>query len=358
MTDVKPNVKAEVSSISQREQARGSLLGALIGDSVGSLLEFIGYQPSAQEVDQALSMPGGGVWRIAPGQVTDDGELTLALGQALAGAKRLPQAEIARNYVRWYRSKPFDIGNTTASALDRLMPSESGLHGKLLAQAAENNQASKANGSLMRQSVLGIWSSHLSVEQAVVAAQTDSRFTHPNPTCQWAGAAYVVAIRNLVLSPGKSEEAFEAARSQLLEHNGDKDRGGRLGDGVQEVLGWMQDARDGKLPAGYPQVGFVRIAFTHAFHHLLQRTPYRDALHDTLSLGGDTDTNACIVGGLLGALHGYSGLPAAMVKALLNCDTNKGRPRPLWLQANVALELADALVKGTNSEDYSNGDAL
>ena len=29
-----------------------------------------------------------------------------------------------------------------------------------------------------------------------------------------------------------------------------------------------------------------------------------------LSRGGDTDTNACIVAGLLGAYHGYSNIPA------------------------------------------------
>ncbi|CAN1541805.1 ADP-ribosylation/Crystallin J1 [Burkholderiaceae bacterium] len=44
--------------------------------------------------------------------------------------------------------------------------------------------------------------------------------------------------------------------------------------------------------------------------------------------GGDMDTNACIVGGLVGALHGVSSIPNVIKQALLTCDTQVGRPRP------------------------------
>ncbi|MBP7628719.1 MAG: ADP-ribosylglycohydrolase family protein, partial [Zoogloea sp.] len=66
-----------------------------------------------------------------------------------------------------------------------------------------------------------------------------------------------------------------------------------------------------------PQAGFVKIAFTHAFHHLLRRTPHAQGLRETLSGGGDTDTNACVVGGLLGALWGERGLSGEMRKAVM-----------------------------------------
>ena len=65
--------------------ALGCLLGAFVGDSAGSLLEFQNA-PSAADVDRAMEMPGGGVHRVLPGQVTDDGELTLSLAHALLEA--------------------------------------------------------------------------------------------------------------------------------------------------------------------------------------------------------------------------------------------------------------------------------
>ena len=47
--------------------AVGALLGAAVGDAAGAYLEFAG-RPDAAGVQYALSMPGGGVWRLSPGQ--------------------------------------------------------------------------------------------------------------------------------------------------------------------------------------------------------------------------------------------------------------------------------------------------
>jgi ADP-ribosylglycohydrolase len=315
--------------------ARGGLLGALIGDSTGSLLEFIRRAPSAQDVENALAMPGGGFWGVAPGQVTDDGELTVALARALAGQTEFPAQVVACNYVRWFVSAPFDIGVTMHTALADLTVGHSDVLSNMLANASQNCVDSKANGSLMRQSALGIWSTRISVAEAINAARLDTRMTHPNLACQWAGVAYVVAIRHLVLHPRQNRAAFAAAYDAVQD----------VPDaGATQVRDWLHDASGGKLPAFHPHAGYVAIAFTHAFHHLYNATSYVEALRETLAGGGDTDTNACIVGGLVGALHGASGIPLPMARKLLSSNVSKGRPRPEWLQARDALALADALV--------------
>lgn len=74
------------------------------------------------------------------------------------------------------------------------------------------------------------------------------------------------------------------------------------------------------------------IGFSHAFRHLLLGTSYADAIAETLLGGGDTDTNACIVGGLVGALHGAAAIPAQMSGPVLHSDTKKGKPRPEMFQ--------------------------
>ena len=48
--------------------ALGAVLGAAVGDAAGAHLEFAGV-PDAAGVAAALTMPGGGVWRLSPGQV-------------------------------------------------------------------------------------------------------------------------------------------------------------------------------------------------------------------------------------------------------------------------------------------------
>ena len=119
---------------------------------------------------------------------------------------------------------------------------------------------------------------------------------------------------------------------------------GGTDEGADEVRLWLDDAERGVLPACQPMAGFVRIAFTHAFYHLLRETTFVLALRQVLAGGGDTDTNACIVGGLVGAHVGLAGIPESMSRAVLTCDTAKGRPRPPWLRTKDAVSLATELI--------------
>ncbi|MBT9498266.1 MAG: ADP-ribosylglycohydrolase family protein [Zoogloea sp.] len=302
------------------DRARAAVLGALIGDAAGATLEFIRRRPTPKEVIQALQMTGGGVWKTAPGQVTDDGELTLVLCQALAGEDAYLPNRVAQAYRRWCLSEPFDIGNATFSALSEGPPDSLSLARIVAGNARQHNSESKANGSLMRATPLGVWSTRVELETAIEAARQDALLTHPNPSCQWSTAAYVVAIRHLMINPDDHRGAFSAAESILCSKD------------AAEVYSWLKDAREGKLPEFHPHSGYVRIAFTHAFHHLHQGSTYIEGLSAVLSGGGDTDTNACITGGLLGALNGIQGLPGHMRIAVLTCDVTQGQVRPDWLQ--------------------------
>lgn len=67
------------------------------------------------------------------------------------------------------------------------------------------------------------------------------------------------------------------------------------------------------------EIGWIKHAFVLSFYYLLRfcqiidsklddvgtmQAFYKKALRETIQLGGDTDTNACIVGGMVGALVG------------------------------------------------------
>lgn len=69
-----------------------------------------------------------------------------------------------------------------------------------------------------------------------------------------------------------------------------------------------------------------------------------DAIFDTLRRGGDTDTNAAIVGGLVGALHGSGGIPRHMADPLLMRTTaSPGQRRPAFLQTHDLVQLVEQL---------------
>jgi ADP-ribosyl-[dinitrogen reductase] hydrolase len=80
-------------------------------------------------------------------------------------------------------------------------------------------------------------------------------------------------------------------------------------------------------------IGVIDIAFMWSFYYLNKETSYSEALKDILLRGGDTDTNAAIVGGLLGAAEGIDGINKDQIKKVLDFDPqlHGGHQRPSFL---------------------------
>ncbi len=334
------NLSAQASS------AFGAVCGALAGDAAGGVLEFLGRKPNRSDVDRALGMPGGGAFSLAPGQITDDGELTICLLRSLSASDgKYISENVARTYIDWAQSKPFDIGQATNSALLVSNSETRGSAQSVFHAAATHNQESKANGALMRISALGVAAAGFSEEESARFAMADARMSHPNPTCTFANAAYVLAIRHLVLHPGDRYGAVAAAK-RFLENED------------TEVVQWLEDAISGDLPDAWPQIGFVKIAFTYAFYHLNQGSSYRSAIADTLIRGGDTDTNACIVGGLIGAYRGLNNLIQSeasrkLIYPVMMCDPSLGQHRPDIYHASTVPQLLRRLVESIKLDGHS-----
>ena len=83
-----------------------------------------------------------------------------------------------------------------------------------------------------------------------------------------------------------------------------------------------------------------------------------------MSKGGDTDTNACIVGGMMGALHGIKGIPEQKVRIVKERkEGERGPNRPKWLipkytiddQISKLLQLApEKLIIESGSEEMNS----
>ncbi|MCO5567299.1 hypothetical protein L7F22_020989 [Adiantum nelumboides] len=99
--------------------------------------------------------------------------------------------------------------------------------------------------------------------------------------------------------------------------------------------------------------GHVRYNFTLVFHFLRHHTPFEDAISETLQMGNNTDTNAIMVGGFLGAFHDVQAIRPFMKDPVLNynCFAKVGRVRPLLfcpkniheLMAIIRLDMNDSL---------------
>jgi ADP-ribosyl-[dinitrogen reductase] hydrolase len=293
-------------------RAQGCLLGQVIGDSLGSLVEFKAAAEIARLFPQGVrSLADGGVYHTIAGQPTDDSEMALALARSIVVCRAFDAERVLDAYRDWMTTRPLDIGQTTERGL-------LGLH----------TTDSESNGSLMRVSPIGVWAAG-DPARAAATARADSALTHKNPVCIEACAGYAAAIA-VGVAGGTRAEMVDAALANCK---------GRAREAIASA----------KLPPDYfTNMGWVLVALQNAFFHL-RSTGFEESLIATVSAGGDTDTNAAICGALLGAALGREAIPSRWILPVLACrstiDAGAPRPRPAAYWPDDILELAEALLQ-------------
>jgi ADP-ribosylglycohydrolase len=291
-------------------RAQGVLLGQVIGDSLGSRVEF----KSAAQI--AKLFPGGvreladgGPYHTIAGQPTDDSEMALTLARAILRHRGFERDKVLDAYREWLQTRPIDIGETTERGL-------LGLH----------TTESESNGSLMRVSPIGVWAAG-DPARAAAAAREDSALTHPNPLCVESCAGFCAAIAAGVAGASR-KEMIEVAAAHCT---------GPAHEAIQHH----------KLPDNFDR-GWVITALQNAFHRLSGNASPEESLVATVGCGGDTDTNAAIAGALLGALHGRDAFSSRWIYPVLACrplaEAADPRPRPMQYWPDDVLELAEALL--------------
>ncbi len=306
-----------------RDLAFGCIIGAMCGDAIGVPVEFK-RDVSLDQADWCLRLPGGGPFKLGKGQITDDSELALCLAEGLVQGKGvLDLNQIGGVYHEWYLSRPFDIGITTRTAFKNAKNMIANKkHADVIRQSSLGSEKSQSNGGLMRITPLCVWTSKLTKEEIIKAVREETRLTHPNRTAQNVSIAYVYTINYLLNHPGDYKNAYEECKDLVFN---------RLKD--NEIINWLFDLEDGLLPLANETMGWAKIAFIYSLYFLRGNRPYKEAMIKMLSQGGDTDTNCCIVGGMLGALHGLKGIPEDVRKQVLRFEAkyDGGIQRPDYL---------------------------
>eukprot|EP01083_Nonionella_stella_P001049 3032_1 len=382
----------------------GLVIGAGIGDSTGSYLEFTHGNHKPEVIDLAMTMPGGGTWgtRVKPGQITDDTEMAISLCRgivdiikhqninsndsnadkttdksvldtlnnlvSLVKNKKKDNVTItdhiydsyyvAQQYAKWYDSDPFDIGGCTNCTVSEA-PSvpdmkRAACDYNTMMKTQYKGSGNLANGSLMRCMPLIVYGYKLSYKELYNIMSEDSSLTHANPLVFVANTVYAISAQYLLQTHGadgsqnveqkKNEEdtekqysrhrmAFEKGEKWLIEQMQIE----KENKAFEEVYNWLMDCKQNDISKLHPatkHIGFVKIAFQRAFYHLWNGTEFETAIRKTISEGGDTDTNGCIVGGLVGALWGLNKIPKAARDKIMYCVPSRPR-RDKIFQTNM-----------------------
>lgn len=287
--------------------AKGCLLGLAIGDALGTTLEF-----APRDTYTALTdMTGGGPFKLAPGQWTDDTSMALCLADSLLACHRHDPRDQLDRYLRWYRQGEnsvtghcFDIGSTVSRALRQYDKSGNPYPGS-------DDAMSAGNGSLMRLApIVLFYSQHRSLRvdplpQLIEMAALSSRTTHGEGRAVAACQLMALYI-DRALSTEPSEADSKAAVLTLTD-----DERFALGSLPEEIALIANGAYRDKARQQIASSGYVVDSLEAALWSFWHSNTFADGALLAANLGGDADTVAAIYGQLAGAYYGDEGIPAS-----------------------------------------------
>jgi len=286
------------TDISMQDRYRGTLVGLGCGDALGGPVEFMTPEKIAQaHPDGVRTFLGGGWLHLAPGEITDDTQMTLAMCDAL-DASGVNMDRLVEQFVAWYASQPKDIGNTTRAALKYLAEGGSWEKSGPHAVCYGSKSGGAANGGVMRCAPVAL-RFRTDPVRLVTASLDTARVTHDEERAKWATVAINQAIVHL-LEGGARESVLDAAvvgvpNAQLRE---------------AVLAAPSKDASE--LRAG----GFVIETVQAALWSLLTASTAEEAIILSVNLGNDADTTGAVAGALAGAHWGMAALPDAWTAIL------------------------------------------
>ena len=283
------------------QQISGGVWGLLIGDALGVPYEFNAPEklpPRAQIEFEPPASFRRTYQGIAPGTWSDDGAGALALLDSLLDCGQLDLNDFALRLQAWrdhgqyaVGGQVFDIGVTTAAALRAFA------RGEVARESGPRDQNSNGNGSLMRVLPLALW--HQGDDGELVRdAMEQSLVTHGHLRAQLCCALYCLWAR--YLAAGETD-AWRAATSTLREVLS-----------AQREDGWKTELKFGVRPDEAPGgtgSGYVVDAL-HSSRLVMGEVDYENVVKSAVMLGHDTDTTACIAGGVAGVRGGANEIPA------------------------------------------------
>jgi ADP-ribosyl-[dinitrogen reductase] hydrolase len=295
---------------------RSTLLGLAIGDALGQPFEFSNTKKILESKWDG-NFVSGLVWKLGPGQYTDDGKMGLCIANSLVEKKGWNAEDVALKYVQWVESGDLrGIGMTCERAINKLSNGSS-----IKESGVMNNNRAKpsfkrigvdplistgdfcGNGTVMRVAPIGLFFRN-DLKQLEIAAKEDATITHDHPDAR--DASY--ALANIIALLANGSTRYDAIFNSLelnFEFTHIKDHiltalNMKITniEEVGNILGTRGTAHETLASAIY------------CFGHNLT---FEDSVREAVLMGGDTDTRAAITGALAGTFYGLERIPKHLI---------------------------------------------
>lgn len=265
------------------DRALAAYLGFACGDALGATVEFMSPRAIKQRYGVHQDITGGGWLGLSPGEVTDDTQMSLALGGAILAHGEWNLVAVADSFLKWMNTFPPDVGNTCRRGILRYRTT-----GELSGPLRDDEAG---NGALMRNLPV-VLATLNNPDQFEVMTLEQSHLTHNHPLSD-AGALMMGELVQALL------------RGQPLEQC------------KQLLHGWFE-----KFPEFVYQPyrgrasGYVVDTVQTVLHYFFASEDLESCVINTVNQGGDADTTGALAGMLAGARYGTRAIPARWLQTL------------------------------------------
>ena len=284
--------------ISRSDRIKGGLIGLLVGDALGVPYEF--HTPDQLPPREHIELaPPKDFTRahngVPPGTWSDDGAQALCLLASLLKNDAYIADDFGNRLVQWYEhgymavdNHVFDVGITSAAAIRAI---RSGVPAR---DAGPRGEHDNGNGSLMRVLPLALW--HRGSDAELVSlAQEQSRVTHGHLRSQICCALYCLWAKSTL--DGRAEAWEETVRVLRNFYQSD----------AAATVELEFHIRPDDAPQGTGS-GYV-VDCLHSARLAMQQSTFEGVVKSAIVLGHDTDTTACVAGGIAGIRDGIDAIP-------------------------------------------------
>ena len=295
----------------------GCILGTAVGDALG--LPYEGMSPDRAR--NLLGPPERYRFVFGRGMISDDTEHTCMVSQALIESGDNVEAFTKRfaSKLRWWiLALPAGVGKATARSCIKLW---------LGVRPAKSGVYSAGNGPAMRAAILGV--TIKDVPKLLEYVRSSSRLTHTDSKAEFGAIAVALAARESSQSDRIDGERWLELVSQSLPND--------AAELVEKLRSAITSVSKGESPMMYAKAnglgsgvsGYTYHTVPVAIHCWLSfPDDFRKAVVAAIECGGDADTTAAIVGGIVGARVGKEGIPSELVNGLLEWPRSVG-----WMES-------------------------
>jgi ADP-ribosyl-[dinitrogen reductase] hydrolase len=301
----------DVEKQSKEKAIIGCLLGTAIGDALGLSYEGL----SKQRLIKLYPALNQYHFIFGKGMVSDDTEHTCLLAQSLIaslGDVEIFKKSFAWKLRFWLLGLPAGVGFATLRAILKLWlgfsPEKSGVF-------------SAGNGPTMRSAIIGVCYGH-DVENLYQLVKAATQITHTDPKAEFGAlavalAAYLSSLNKLV-SPQEYLEKLQEWQMAKLRSRQVYREWQNAEELIALIKKTIESVWKGESTAVFAETlglkngvsGYVYHTVPVVIHAWLRnQDDYQSAILDIIRCGGDTDTTAAIVGGIVGARVGKQGIP-------------------------------------------------